>query len=339
MLKPMLTVVALTFTATAAAASFGCEGRDLIADLPQTERDQIATAVAGVPYHQGLLWRATKGEAEITLIGTYHFADPRHDATMTAITPALADAAVVLVEAGPEEQDRLQQALVADPSLMIDADGPTLPERLDDHEWDILRTAMAERGMPAVLIAKMRPWYVSLMLGISPCMMKVVAEQGVKGSLDAMLVTAAQDREIPVQALEPWDTVFTLFSGLTPEQEIGMIRATLPQAEYADDYAVTLANAYFAGDVWQLWEFGRLDALKSSGLSDAEIEEQFALAEDLLMNRRNQSWIGPMTEAAQAASRDGKGIVAGFGALHLPGDEGVLNLLARDGWTVERLGG
>ena len=39
--------------------------------------------------------------------------------------------------------------------------------------------------------------------------------------------------------------------------------------------------------------------------------------------------------AVDAAGR-GKGVVAAFGALHLPGDNGVLRLLERDGWTIER---
>lgn len=340
MLKNLLTAAALALAATTAAdAATGCVGRDLIADLPQADRDRIAAAVERVPYHRGLLWRATKGDQRITLVGTYHFADPRHDATLAAIAPDLADAAVLMVEAGPEEQDRLTAALASDPSLMVDADGPTLPERLEDEEWEILSRAMAERGMPAVLTAKLRPWYVSLMLGISPCMMQAMLESGVKGSLDDRLMQDAAAHDLPVRALEPWDTVFTIFANLTPEQEIGMIRATLPQAAYADDYAVTLANAYFAGDVWSLWEFGRLDAQENTDLTDAEIEEQFTLAEDLLMNRRNASWIAPLTTAAAEAAQQGKGIVAGFGALHLPGEQGVLNLLARDGWAIERLDG
>ena len=42
---------------------------------------------------------------------------------------------------------------------------------------------------------------------------------------------------------------------------------------------------------------------------------------------------GPASAAAEAAGQ-GKGVVAGFGALHLPGENGVLRLLERDGWTI-----
>mgnify|MGYP002652706691 CR=1 FL=1 len=38
-------------------------------------------------------------------------------------------------------------------------------------------------------------------------------------------------------------------------------------------------------------------------------------------------------EVAKARGR-GKPVVAAFGALHLPGKDGVLRLLERDGWTI-----
>ena len=57
-----------------------------------------------------------------------------------------------------------------------------------------------------------------------------------------------------------------------------------------------------------------------------------------LMDNRNRAWIAPLLAGAEAAARDGRGIVAGFGALHLPGRNGVLALLAQQGFTVTPLG-
>lgn len=113
-----------------------------------------------------------------------------------------------------------------------------------------------------------------------------------------------------------------------------MIRAALPAARLADDYAATSLEAYFRGDIWQLWEFGRLDARENSGLPSEAVDRQMQLAEDRLMTRRNRSWIGPLTRAAEAAAAEGKPVVAAFGALHLPGETGVLRLLEAEGWTI-----
>lgn len=329
-LAGMLSVWAVT------AAASDCVGTNLFDTMPPAQRAEIDAAVAGIPYHEGILWRADKGDRTITLVGTYHFGDPRHHAMLTRLGPVIADAAVLFVEAGPEEERRLTEALTADPTLMVDPVGPTLPERLDDRDWALLSKAMADRGTPAVVTSKLRPWYVAMMLGISPCMMRQMSEGG-EGGLDHLLVERAEAMAVPVRALEPWDTVFTLFRDLTPAQEIEMIRTALPAAGYADDYAVTLTEAYFAGDIWAIWEFGRFDAYRHSDLTRKQIDAQMDLAQQQLMDGRNRAWIAPLTGAAADAAAGGKGIVAGFGALHLPGEQGVLRLLEKDGWTITRL--
>ncbi|AUH34839.1 TraB/GumN family protein [Paracoccus tegillarcae] len=323
--------------ASAQTSASDCVGNNLIDALPSETRAHLRNAVEDVPYHRGLLWRATKDDQHMTLIGTYHFPDPRHDATMARLQAPLRDAALVMVEAGPDEEARLAEALAEDPSLTVITDGPTLPERLTTQEWQALSEAMAERGTPAVITSKLRPWFVSMMLGISPCMLRGINADGGVHGLDSMLIERADAMDVPVRALEPWDTVFSLFGDLTAEQEEDMIRATLPAAQYADNYAVTLTEAYFDADVWTIWEFGRFDAYENSGLSKAEVDEQMALTQTMLMDARNESWIAPLEQAAAEAAEQGRGVVAGFGALHLPGERGVLRLLQQNGWTIERL--
>lgn len=322
---------------TGAAGAAPCEGRNLIDALSSEDRSRLDAAVDKIPYHSGLLWRATKDSAKITLVGTYHFPDSRHHAMLERLNDEFDNAAAVYVEAGPREEERLTKALNEDPSLMVSKSGPTLPERLNEQEWEILSRAMAERGLPAVVTAKLRPWYVAMMIGISPCILQEAGQEGKLSGLDHLLIEEAKDLELPIRALEPWDTVFSLFTGMTPKEELDMIRTALPVASYSDDYAATLTEAYFSGDVWRIWEFGRIDAYANSGLSEAEVDEQFSFAQSRLMDQRNQSWIKPLTKGALAAASDGKEIVAGFGALHLPGEQGVLRLLEKRGWTIERL--
>ena len=313
-----------------------CVGRDLLAELPPDRRAEIDAAVAATPYAQGTRWTATRGDARIEIIGTYHFDDPRHDPVIAELTPVIAGAGALMVEAGPEEEARITQALKSEPDLMIDPTGPTLPERLDAQDWKQLSQAMADRGIPAIMVSRMRPWYVSMMLGISPCMIDQIKTAGAVEGLDRDLMAVAEAAGTPVHGLEPWDTVLTLFAGLTPEQELDMIRGALPGAILADDYAHTTIEAYFRGDIWAIWQFMRLDAEENSGLDRAEVDRQIALAEERMMVARNAAWIEPLTQAADEAAVQGKPIVAAFGALHLPGDKGVLRLLERDGWTITK---
>lgn len=320
------------------AQATACTGRDLMAELSPDERAGLRVAVDAVPHARGLFWRAEKDGARITLIGTYHFGDARHDAIADRFAPEIAAADALLVEAGPEEEAALAAALAENPALMLEPEGPTLPERLSEAEWQRLSGALAERGIPAVVASRMRPWYVATMLGLSPCMLQEAAARGGEtGGLDHKLIERALAADVPVRALEPHDTVLRVFGDMTGDEEFDMIRAALPAAEHADDYATTLIEAYFAEDAWMLWEFGRHDAYENSGLSREAVDAQMTLAKRELMDERNAAWMAPLTGAAEAAATRGKAVVAGFGALHLPGEDGVLRLLERDGWTVSRI--
>ncbi|SIS50755.1 TraB/GumN family protein [Phaeovulum vinaykumarii] len=316
--------------AGAAPARALCAGADMLAELPAADRAAIERAAAQAPYAEGLMWRATRGTAQITLLGTYHFADPRHDALVAAAAPVLRGARRVLMEASPEDQAALQAALARDPSLMFTMTGPTLPERLSAQDWARLSAAVEARGIPAILAAKFKPWYVAMTLALSPCAM---AEQGAgaKG-LDERLMAAAAEAGVPVAGLEPFDTVFKLFGELSPQDEVDLILASLGMAERADDYTATLARAYFAQKIWLIWEFGKFDTLRHSGLSRDRAEAQIAVTQDILMDRRNAAWIAPMVAAAEEGP-----ILVAVGALHLPGPGGVLARLAAEGFRIERL--
>lgn len=309
-----------------------CVGTDLIAALPGPERAALERAADSVPFARGNLFRATRGDQVIDLVGTYHLADPRHAAILARVAPLLAEAAVLLVEAGPDEETRLKAEVLRRPDFMLLTEGPTLPELLDETDWHALATAMRARGIPPVVAAKFRPWYMAMMLGIPPCAMDA-AKSGETG-LDQQLIEAAQARGIPVRALEPFDTLFSVFGDLPMELELDMIRAALLMADSPEDMAVTLANAYFAGRARLLWEFTLARSLATPGFDAAEVQAQFALMDEVLMARRNRGWIGVLT----AAAAQGR-VLAAFGALHLAGDQGVLALLAADGWQITRQDG
>lgn len=317
-------------------AAAACHGRDLFTAMPVSDRAALQAEAAAVPHSQGLIWRAERGDARMVVVGTYHLDDPRHDALAARLAPELADAALLLVEAGPDEQEALKSALAADPSLYLDAEGPTLIARLGAAEWDRLRAAMAARNIPAAIASRMRPWYASLMLGIAPCVLEGMAEGGIAG-LDQRLMAQAEDAGIPVRALEPWDTLFSIFADLAPDDEIELIRTALAGADLADDMVATMADAYFAGRGWKIWLLQRHLAEAAGLQSPSELAEQFALTQEVLLTRRNRAWLGLMREAAEAAARDGKPVVIAVGLLHLPGEAGVLALLEGEGWRVEAL--
>lgn len=312
------------------AAQARCAGVDLIAALPPADRAALQVAADSHPHARGNLWRATRGDQVIHLVGTYHLGDARHERLMRRLEPLVDSADLLLVEAGPEEETRLKAELVQRPDFMFLIDGPTLPELLGEADWTRLATEMKARGIPPFVASKFRPWYMAMMLGVPPCALDGVT-QGERG-LDHQLIARAQARDLPVKALEPFDTLFSIFGDLTMAQELEMIRGALLMADRPEDMTVTLANAYFAGQPRLVWEFTLLTARRAAGADPGGIAAQFELMDQVLMSRRNEAWI-PILLAAAAQGQ----VLAASGALHLSGDRGILALLEAEGFTVTRL--
>ena len=330
--KPRFSAVIPAFVGLfllAAPAQAECVGQNLLDAMPETQRAALLERTHAVPFSQGNFWHAQKDGQEITLIGTYHMEDTRHDATMARLVPVLDRAHTVLVEAGPEEMSALQEMLGKDPDLMVITDGPTLPEQLTPQIWDKLSVAMRARGVPPFMAAKMKPWYLAMLLSIPPCALEAMGED--KG-LDALVIEAATARNLPLRGLEPFDTIFGIFGTMGAQDQLSMITASLALEDQSEDMSVTMADSYFREESRLIWEFSRDLALTVEGATPEQVAQEFAVMEEAMMLRRNRSWIPVLTGAA----KDGP-VLAAFGALHLSGDQGVLALLQAEGYTLERL--
>lgn len=310
-----------------APADAGCKGGNLIEALPPADRAALEADAAAAPFAEGLLWQAMRGEEVIILLGTYHLDDPRHGAIMDRILPLLAGTKAVMVEAGPAEVEALKTRLVTEPDLILNPGGGSLRDQLPEDDWQALAAAMAERGVPPFMAARFRPFYVIMVLGMLPCMTEAESDLG----LDGRIMAAAAEAGLPVTALEPYDTLLTLFDGMTMADQIGMIRSALASAGQAEEFAATLADSYFAERPRLAWALTRFMPLYDGQDATAAAAE-FARMEEVMMTRRNHAWIAPLTKAAAEGP-----VFAAFGALHLSGEDGVLALLQAEGFTIRRL--
>lgn len=310
-----------------------CAGENLMAKMPPAELAAIKADAHAVPFAQGLLWRAERGTAQVILAGTYHFDDPRHVDLVNRMIPELKSAASLLVEAGPDEEAQLQSEMATRADLMFDPDGPTLPELLDEADWQRLSKALEARGIPPLFAAKLKPWYAAILISMSPCAMSELAGGAV--GLDKQLVAQAEAINLPIRALEPYDTAFHLFDDVSEADQRDLLRGALSVEGQADDMTATLAEAYFDGETRLIWTFSEWLSRQDKTLPPDVIEAQLKLSEDQLMVKRNRAWI-PVIEAASAAAA-GKPVIMAAGALHLAGQDGVLNLLQERGWVIEPL--
>ncbi len=223
---------------TVAETGRACAGQDLITALAPEVRDGLRAAADAVPFPVGNFWRATKDGMQVSMMGTYHLDDPRHDALMQATAPMLQAASVLLVEAGSKEEAELMAHLARDPSAILAPEGPTLVETLPPAEWQRLAQAMRDRGIPPFMASRFRGWYVTMLLSVPPCAMKLAAAGN---GLDKRMIARAVELGLPVVALEPYDTALKLFDGMDAAAQLAMIRSTLALEDQAADQMATLA--------------------------------------------------------------------------------------------------
>lgn len=298
--------------------------------LTPAEQAELDALVAQTPYPEGTIWQAERDGQSIYLVGTMHLADPRHRATIDALRPVLRRIDSVYLETNSEGTAALQTALASDPSLVFSTAGPTLPELLDDTIWTQLRRQMADRGVPAPLLAKMQPWYVTLMLSAPTC-----ATQGldtVTGGLDHRIERAARALDRPVLSLEPWESLFTLFATLPQADQIEMLTASV----LSDDLTQVTFNGtldlYFRQQHARAWHLPKVLFDRTPGMSPARQARVLAQAEELLLTRRNRAWMPVILDA----SRTGPILVA-VGAAHLTGTNGLLKALEQNGFSLTSL--
>lgn len=307
-----------------------CVGRNLFDTMDPARRAEIQAAADAVPFAKGNFWRATKGDQVITIAGTYHFDDPRHAANLAALMPAITGASTVLVEAGPEEEKALKAAIARDPSTMVITEGPTLNQQLPPEVWAQLSDAMSARGIPAFMAAKFKPWYVLTLLSLPPCAMLQMTKE--PEGLDRLVIKAAQAAGVPIRALEPYDTLFKIFGSLTEAELTEMLVSTLAIEPQGEDYFATLVDGYFAGESRAAWELMRFISYDQPGYTRAEVDAEFARMEEIVAASRNRAWLPVLTDAAAKGP-----VFTAFGALHLSGQDGVLNLLQVQGFAIEEL--
>lgn len=275
-----------------------------------------AAAAEALPFSQGVLWQVARdGGKPSYLFGTVHSSDEQ----ITTLPPAVADAF-----AGSE---RLAiEALIDGSAVLKLSRAMLLPanERLDallsESQTARLEAAATHFKMPMSMVTRFKPWGVMLLFSLPP-EEHLRAASGLK-PLDETLRVKAEAAGKPVVGLETIDEQISTLDGMSREDQMQMLDTTLDQASEIEQVFAALRDAYLARDLAAIYDI--MNAAKADDSSGAVLRfEQRLLVE---RNRR-------MVERMAGLLQQGNSFVA-VGALHLPGRQGVLQLLADEGYVV-----
>ncbi|MGR3503111.1 TraB/GumN family protein [Pseudaestuariivita sp.] len=329
MFKSALRLAAALTCLWPAVALAQCTGTDLRTTLSQDFLDRVDVVVAETSYSEGNHWRATKDAHVLHLVGTFHMDDPRMEAIVARLRPVIETSERLFVEAAPEDQERFEAQIGADPSMFLRLEGPTLPDLLPEETWQTLRTQLADRGLPAVMAAKMQPWFLSMMLGLPACAMEAMATS--QGGLDGAITDLAEALEVPITGLEAPEEVMSAINALPLQTQLDMLVWGLPMAAYSEDLFVTLRDAYFEEKHAFIWHFGSELARESGLIADVDYARTSAEVSDVMLDTRNAAWMEMLLGASEER------VMVAVGAAHLFGETGLLQALEDAGYTLERL--
>lgn len=314
MRSPKVVIAGLVLLCGGALAAVGPGPRA----LPETPLPPVATPghVPPVP----LLWKVSDADNAIYLLGSFHLLKQDDYPLSADIDAAFAEAASVVFEVAPEElaSPATASGFLAAANL---PDGHTLSDVLAPRLREKLHRLLARQGGSLDQVNHYSPWFVnlSLMLGLSHSL-GFAPELG----LDQHLMQRAAEAGKPTAGLETVaDQLRALAESPMAEQVIGLADfLDRPQAMPGE--LTELHQAWRDGDVARLDRVARVDMMAKTPRSY-----------QLINVERNEAWVPQLRRMLDTPGPANALVVVG--AMHLLGEDGVLELLAGHGYAVERI--
>lgn len=270
---------------------------------------QFAQA-APASYTQGLLWKIERaGQPPSHVFGTIHSEDSRV-LTLPKPVQSVFDQSSAYVMEALIDANTMQAMMGA----MMYGDGRTLQQVLSPATYQKAVAAMAAYGLPEPALQMMKPWAIAVTLSMPKPKTGMV--------LDLVLMQKATEKGKQTAGLETVEEQLGILDRLTPGEQTIMLEDTLKLLPQMEQALADLHAAYLARDLARLVRIS--DAMQAKGNQELGKKVMHQLVD--VRNKR-------MVERMETHFKKGNAFVA-IGALHLPGEAGVLSLLARKGYRV-----
>jgi uncharacterized protein YbaP (TraB family) len=272
-----------------------------------------------MPYADGVLWRVeAAGQPPSHVFGTLHSSDERITSLPEAVSAAFGEARTLAIEVILDNAATFKVG-----KAMMLPSGKRLDALLTPQQVAQLKDVAAHYHMPFAMVTRFKPWGAMILFSYPPA--EFLRSAAGKKPLDEMLQTQAEAAGKTVIGLETVDEQIETLDGMVEADQMIMLDSTLEQAGEIERVFATLRDAYLAGDLAAVYDV--MNAAKAG--DDTGAIERF---EQRLIVDRNRR----MVERMDGLLQEGDAFVA-VGALHLPGRQGILQLLVERGYRVTRV--
>jgi uncharacterized protein YbaP (TraB family) len=263
------------------------------------------------------LWRVRSASGTLYLQGSVHILKAEHYPLPKAIETAYRDSAKLVLELDMNEMasPEIQQLILSRAQLK---NGQTLETKLNPEVYANLAAEMAKTGMPEAGFQTFEPWFV--MTTMTLLKMQSLGFHAHHG-LDQYFFNKAQQDAKPIEGLEHAKFQIELLASLANENPNEFVARALTELKLLEQDSEKAFQAWASGDINAL---GQL--INNSFSEYPELFKTFIID-------RNKQWIDKL-EILLSESEPSMVIV---GAGHLPGPEGLLELLKQNGYELEQL--
>lgn len=278
----------------------------------------ISPAIAQSP--RPLLWRACDTDNCLYLLGSFHLLTAEDYPLAQSVDTAFADTARLLFELSPEDMDNPETGRRM-AQLARRADGSSLQSRMPEADWVRLEAFSKARGMPLQQFQAFEVWFVALMVNVVE-MQRLGLDPAL--GLDRHMQQRAIKAGKPASGLETVDAQLQVFAGMSDVEQLEAMRDTLDTLDRIEQEIRELHT---------LWREGDEAALTERFVSN--MAEKYPALYRRIQVQRNQAWM-PGLRAQLDGVRDDNAMAV-VGSMHLLGDEGLLAMLRKAGYRVERV--
>jgi uncharacterized protein len=212
-----------------------------------------------------------------------------------------------------------QAAARTDGSTLDSQIGPELADKLS--RWARDNAAHLRRtGLSPEVLQLFKPWFAGLMVSVVE-----LTKQGLDPALglDRHFMARAAEAGKATAALETGAEQVAVFAGMHEREQLQMLAEALDQAAAGPAEIERMHRQWREGDAEGLW----------NGLA-LQLKRDYPQLYRRINVDRNDAWMPQLVERLEA--RDGDALVV-VGALHLLGDDGVVEKLRARGYRVERI--
>jgi len=267
----------------------------------------------GLANDRAIFWSIHKdGTAAGYLLGTIHSEDPRVLDFSEEFLDKVKENSVFAMELVPDLPTlaRLTEYMHYPP-------GQTLESEIGSARYSALVSALSAYKVPLEFVSRMRPWAAMMTLSTPP------PETGF--FMDLSLSLRASGNGLKVIGLETLDQQLSFLQDMPMPMQLALLDQAILEFENVNDAHDMMVDAYLKNDL-----------LKLQTLADEQLEVVGDAAADYFIESGIHARNLRMAESLFAYLDDNQVFVA-VGALHLPGEEGLLSLLRSRGYKLKPL--